>query len=82
MIYFFFWVVFLLVVLLAVPIAAFLEKRKYRAEHPEQFVQEEPVGEEAGEEVVGGFEDSPGEAQPEFAEVEGGDDFSGFDDIE
>lgn len=81
MIYFFFWVAFLLAVLLAVPIVTFLEKRKYRAEHPAEFVQEEPAAEDAVEVAGDEIDDTPGEAEPEFAEVEGGDDFSAFDEI-
>lgn len=77
MIYFSLWVAFLLAVLLAVPTAVFLEKRKYRAEHPAEFVEEEPAVEEGGDEI----DDMPVEDEPEFAEVEGGDDFSAFDEI-
>ena len=46
MIYFILWVVFLLTVLLAVPVAAFLEKRQYRAANPSEAI--DPIADRAG----------------------------------
>ncbi len=83
MMYFFIWVVFLLAVVLAVPITALLEKRKYRAEHPAEFSAEEESFDEqidpAGDQLV----EAEGEVAEvaEFGDVEVGDDFAAFDEI-
>ena len=68
MIYFILWVAFLLTVLLAVPIAAFLEKRQYRAANPVEatdpiVAQAGTNGEEWSEEQPADAE-SPGEVDP------------------
>jgi len=91
MLYFIPWVVFLLVVILAVPVTAWLEKRKLqqasgpaKSETEEDF---EPTAEgetESGEAVAAeetdeGFGESEG-ADGEIPEPEGGDDFSAFDE--
>jgi hypothetical protein len=90
MLYFIGWVLFLLVVALAIPVASFLEKRKYAAANPqvaavedeasfdENAESDDPVdefGQESSDEFGGGEE-------VEFGEVEatGGDDFSAFDE--
>lgn len=89
MMYFIPWVVFLVFVILSVPIASWLEKRKRRAAFPDQFDDEqeeydedqegdvdEPAAEaaEAGEgEVVFG---DAGEFAPE-----GSEDLSAFEDF-
>ncbi len=80
MIYFSLWVVFLLTVLLAVPVAAFLEKRKYRVANPKPAqASEEPSEGDADLEPMD--DDAKMDEVAEFSEVNGGDDFSSFDDI-
>ncbi len=66
MIYFIFWVVFLLVVILSVPVVSFMEKRKREAAR-------RPVDEES-EELV--------DAEGEAVEAEVGEaDFAAVDDV-
>jgi hypothetical protein len=89
MIYFILWVVFLLTVLLAVPVAAFVEKRRLQAANP-------TVPTDPDAEAEAWSDDDPGEADPfadaqpvpngaeeavEFGEVEGDDEFAEFDEI-
>lgn len=92
MLYFIAWVLFLLVVALAIPVASFLEKRKYAAANPQPAVEEDQVAfdEEApveSDDSGDGFGEDPaadfgGDEAVEFGEVEatGGDDFSAFDE--
>ena len=83
MLYFIAWVVFLLVVVLAVPIAAFLEKRRYAAANPRSEIEDDQASFEEAESADPGEPDDGfgGEEVVEFGEVEatGGDDFSAFD---
>ncbi len=83
MIYFILWVLFLLTVLLAVPIAALIEKRKYQA-HVASEAKQEPAWSE--EDVQVDDESTAAGASAaeavEFSEVDGGEDFSAFDEIE
>lgn len=86
MLYFIPWVVFLSAVILAVPIAAWLEKRKYRAAFPEtepdealaedDYPAEEPIEMSESADMM---EQAEQPMEPEF-EVPGGDDFSAFDE--
>ena len=86
MLYFIPWVVFLLIVVLAVPVASYLEKRKYAAAHPTPTPESDEHSEavDEAEMPVEEFADDGfgGEGGAEFAEVEtpGGDDFSAFDE--
>ena len=88
MLFFVLWVIFLVAVLLAVPVAAQLEKRRYRAAHPEVVTDAESA--EAWSEVEASEDDPVVESDSseesdepvEFGEVDGGDDFSAFDEIE
>jgi len=84
MLYFTLWVIFLLVVLLAVPIAALIEKRRYRIDNPSESTEVEEPSDQDGSEEVGEDGDlkSPVAEVAEFAEVEGGDDFPEFDEID
>ena len=87
MLYFVLWVIFLLIVLLAVPVVAQVEKRRYRAAHPkvagnaevaEQWSDDEdPDADFGGEADV--IEES--EEAVEFGEVDGDDEFADFDEI-
>ena len=89
MIYFILWVVFLLTVLLAVPVAAVVEKRRLQAANP--TVPTDPDAEaEAWSDDDAGEADPFADAQPapdgaeepvEFGEVEGDDEFAEFDEI-
>lgn len=96
MIYFFLWVAFLLTVLLAVPIASYLEKRKYRAANSSLMTEQAGESGEEWSEEASGEADPMGDGDPlssadsgasqveeavEFGEVDGGDDFAAFDDI-
>jgi hypothetical protein len=93
MIYFLPWVVFLALVVLSVPNAAWLEKRKLRAAFPERFESESELDEgegDVGEEVDNGEADGA-EAEGAEADVvfedsanfadEGAEDLSAFDDF-
>ncbi|KAA1257818.1 hypothetical protein LF1_03080 [Rubripirellula obstinata] len=93
MLYFIGWVIFLLVVALAIPVASYLEKRKYAAANPpaatadDQAVFDEDAAAEGMESEDGFGQDASdefgaGEDEVEFGEVEatGGDDFSAFDE--
>ena len=73
--YFLPWVVFVLLVVIAVPIAAMLEKKKHPATPEDQFAGEDVFEQE---EEMQSFE----EVEPVMEEipVEGGNDFSAFDD--
>jgi len=84
MLYFVFWVVFLLAVLLAVPVAALIEKRRFRIDNPSEFADEEPSSDEDQGEDAGEATDlePPAEKVAEFAEVEGTEDFPEFDEID
>ena len=94
MMYFIPWAIFLAIVILAVPVASWLEGRKARASFGE-------MEDEFGEEELGGFEDAEGgdvgegEVAPEEGAVEefggdggfggegdfGGEDFSEFEEV-
>ena len=86
-IYFVPWVVFLVLVIASVPIAAMLEKRKHRAAFADQFDDDDEYGEEEpfegeAEEVVA----EEGEAEVVFEDAggfggEGSEDLSAFDDF-
>jgi len=84
MLYFTLWAIFLLVVLLAVPTAALIEKRRYRIDNPSENAEVEEPSDEDGSEEVGeaGDLELPLEEVAEFAEIEGGDDFPEFDEID
>lgn len=84
MLYFIPWALFLMLVILAVPIASFLEKRKHQSStpEPESFGDDdaaesrEPVA-DADESFAGSVEEEPVEVQ---FDAPGGDDFSAFDE--
>jgi flagellar biosynthesis/type III secretory pathway M-ring protein FliF/YscJ len=80
-VYFFLWVVFIVAVIAAVPIANALEKKRRREAMPQQPTEEpaeEPVETAEFEQTESeGFGD---ELPEETAEVTGGDDFSAFDE--
>ena len=77
MVYFTLWVVFLLIVLLAVPVTALLEKRKQRVAKPQQSDEAvEPTDEAEPLEA-----EADAEEVAEFSGVDGGDEFSAFDDF-
>jgi hypothetical protein len=90
MMYFIPWVVFLAFVVLSVPIAAWLEKRRMRAAFPEQFEnQDDPGDEENDADATGEAEpvsEETGEAEVVFEEgggfgAEAVEDLSGFEDF-
>ncbi len=77
MIYFVLWVIFLLIVLLAVPVAALLENRKFRVpkskrpnDADEPTDKAEPLAAKAQT-----------QEEAEFSAVDGGEDFPAFDDL-
>lgn len=84
MLYFIPWAIFLMFVILAVPIASYMEKRK----HPSSIPEPESLGDDDVFESDGPVADADdsfgGSAEEEPAEVQfdasGGDDFSAFDD--
>lgn len=84
MLYFIPWAVFLMLVILAVPIVSFMEKRKHQLSmpQPESFgdddvsESDEPVA-DADESFGGAAEEEPAEVQ---FDAPGGNDFSAFDD--
>jgi hypothetical protein len=88
MLYFIPWAVFFLVVISAVPIASFLEKRKYPKpkSEPKSVGDDDGSGESAeSDEPAADADEAFGTpADGEVAEVQfdapGGDDFSAFDD--
>ncbi len=84
MMYFIPWVVFLLVVILSVPIVAWLEKRKMQAAYglPDNHVDSLDDVENESDEAVESEEIA--EAEPEEEVVDfgaAGDDFSEFEEI-
>lgn len=91
MIYFILWVVFLVIVLAAIPLALLWEKRQRGASAPTaaepaaaDAVDDDPLAEAASDEDPVAFETAPEAAavgEPEFAELEGADDFGEFDDL-
>jgi len=90
MFYFILWVVFLVVVILAVPVTLMLEKRQSgagRSENAgdeeiadEEFVDE--TGEDASDREMVGDDFGGGDEVADFADAApaGGDDFSAFED--
>ena len=83
MMYFIPWVIFLVIVILSVPIASWMEKRKQRAAYGDQMMDEEY--DEFDEEEAGESDDQQVmEGEPEeavFEEAEAGDDdaFAAFE---
>jgi hypothetical protein len=84
--YFIPWVIFLLVVILSVPVAAWLEKRKLQADsglEEDEVASFDDAGEAGHDDVV---TEEPAEPEPAFDQgVEfgagGEDDFSAFEEI-
>ena len=85
MMYFIPWVIFLLFVILSVPIAAWLEKRKMQSEagfDDEPEASSEDAGEAESEEAAA--EQEPAEPEPAFDSgggFGGEDDFSSFEEL-
>ncbi len=87
MLYFIPWAIFLLLVLLAVPIASMVEKRKYHASMPtpDPAVDDPASGDVDADAMDASPDDEFGSpVEEEVAEVQfdapGGDDFSAFDE--
>lgn len=87
-IYFVPWVVFLVLVIVSVPIASMLEKRKHRAAFADQFDDDDDEygAEEAYEEGEAEVVAEEGEAEVVFEDAggfggEGSEDLSAFDDF-
>ena len=79
MIYFIFWVVFLLVVILSVPVVSFLEKRKREAARRPVDAESEELADAESEEVDAEVGDADFAAVDEVSAD--GDEFAEFEEI-